>query len=72
MQRTRLFRFLSSDFVTITAGASCKPGVVNLCAKLCALEDFKWRILVIVIKQDSKPPQYFIGLLFRTNPLLFL
>jgi len=65
----RLFPFLSSCRVTIISGASCKARVANLCAKLYAVDDFKWRILLIVIKQDSKPPQYFIVFLFCTNHL---
>jgi len=33
MQRARLFLFLSSGLVTITAGASCREGVANLWRK---------------------------------------
>jgi len=29
------------------------------CAKLFALDDFKWRIFMIVIKYDSKHPRYY-------------
>jgi len=50
MQRAHLFPFLSSGLIIITAGASCGEGwsTYGACAKFCALNDFKWRISVIV------------------------
>jgi len=55
MQRTGLCLFLSSGLVTITAGVGCRAGwpTYGACAKFCALVDFKWRIFVIVTKQDN-------------------
>jgi len=62
--------FLASGIVTITASASYKAGwpTYGACAKFCALDDFKRRIFVIIIKQDSKPPQYFVGFCFVKKP----
>jgi len=66
MQRIRLFLFLSLGLAKFTAGATVRHRwpTSGACAKFYALDDFKWRIFLNVIKQDSKPRQYFYRFFF--------